>query len=57
MSDPDQRRRHAAVGEIARQMVKRLRSFDIQSEDTMFTRSPQQTLFPDDMGPIGMAQR
>lgn len=53
LSDSDHRRRHAAVGEIARQLVERLRCFDILSEDAVFSRNPHPTLFPGDIGPIG----
>jgi len=52
-SDPDHRRRHAAAGEIVRQLVERLRCFDILSEDAVFIRNPHPTLFPGDIGPIG----
>lgn len=53
LSDPDHRRRHVAVGEIVRQLVERLRCFDITSEDAVFARNPHPTLFPGDIGPIG----
>lgn len=51
LSDPDRRRRHTAVGEIARQLVERLRCFDIQAEQARMSRHP--SLFPPDMGPMG----
>lgn len=53
LADPDRRRRHAAVGEIARQLVERLRRFDIQGEpgETRIVGHPP--LFPPDMEPLG----
>lgn len=51
LSDPDRRRRHAAVGEIARQLVERLRCFEIQAEQARVSCHP--SLFPSDMGPMG----
>lgn len=51
--DCDQRRRHAAVSEIASHLVERLRCFEISSEDGVGLGSSHPTLFPNDMGPIG----
>jgi hypothetical protein len=53
LADPDRRRRHAAVGEIARQLVERLRCFDIRSDREGDGRGRHPTLFPNDLGPIG----
>lgn len=52
LADRDWRRRHAAVGEIVRELVDRLRCFDIQTDDGA-DRGRHLTLFPDDLGPIG----
>jgi hypothetical protein len=52
LADCDRRRRHAAIGEIARQLVERLRCFDIRSEDA-FAGNPHPALFPDDPRPMG----
>jgi hypothetical protein len=52
LAHSDRRRRHAAIGEITRQLVERLRCFDIrgkQGEPAMF-RHP--SLFSD-IGPLG----
>jgi len=53
LADTDWRRRQAAAGEMARQLVDRLRCFDIQTEEseTRIFRHP--SLFPADMGPMG----
>lgn len=48
----DRRRRHAAIGEVVRQLVERLRCFDI-SGDAMGRLVDQPSLFPEDLGPIG----
>lgn len=53
LADGDGRRRHAAIGEIARELVERLRCFDILSEDATFARNEHPTLFPRDLGTIG----
>ena len=45
-ADCDQRRRHAAVGEIARWLVERLRCFEITSEDDNGRIAEQPCLFP-----------
>lgn len=54
LADSDSRRRYAAVGEIVRQLVERLRCFDIRSEEVGMRSAPQQSLFPQDFGPIGL---
>ena len=51
--DTDWRRRQVAVGEIARQLVDRLRCFDIRTEQCDTRIFPQPMLFPSDMGPLG----
>jgi len=52
LSDTDYHRRHAAFGEIARELVERLYCFDICRVGGLLTfRQP--TLFPHDLGPIG----
>ncbi|WP_184154140.1 hypothetical protein [Sphingobium lignivorans] len=53
LTDSDRRRRHAAVGEIVRQLVERLRCFDIRAERDETGVSRQRLLFPPDMGPLG----
>ena len=51
LTDSDRRRRHAAVGEIVRQLVDRLRCFDIRTEQE---NAPfhHPSLFSD-IGPLG----
>ena len=51
LGDPDRRRREAAVGEIVRQLVDRLRCFDIRTEQE---NAPfhHPSLFSD-IGPLG----
>ena len=51
--DRDQRHRHAAVGEIARHLVERLRCFDIWCEDAVDAVRSHPTLFSAEVGPIG----
>lgn len=51
--DADGPRRHAAIGEIAQQLVERLRCFDIRSNE-MPTRGEAQPCLFHDMGPIGL---
>lgn len=53
LTDGDRRRRHAAVGEIVRQLVDRLRCFDIRAERDEICVPGQRLLFPADMGPLG----
>ncbi|MGV7120364.1 hypothetical protein [Sphingopyxis sp. 550A] len=53
LTDSDRRRRHAAVGQIARQLVDRLRCFEIRSDDDAGPVGAQACLFPNDLGPIG----
>lgn len=53
LGDSDGHRRNVAVGKIARQLVDRLRCFDILSEDAAFSHNEHPTLFPQDLGPIG----
>ena len=53
LTDSDRRRRHAAVGEIVRQLVDRLQCFDIRAERDEICVSGQRLLFPTDMGPLG----
>lgn len=52
LGDPDRGRREAAVGEIVRQLVDRLRRFDIRGEETTGRCEVQPCLFHD-LGPIG----
>jgi hypothetical protein len=52
LTDADRHRRHAAVSEIARQLVDRLRCFDIGGSE-MGHSAGQPSLFPEDLGPIG----
>jgi len=54
LADADRRRRHSAIGEIARQLVERLRCFDLRSEDSGMQTGAQSCLFPQDLGPIGL---
>lgn len=49
----DRRRRHAAIGEIARQLAERLRCLDICTENSETRISGQPILFPPDMEPLG----
>lgn len=53
LADPDRHRRRAAIGEVVRQLVDRLRCFDIRSEERTRRNEVQPCLFPHDMGPIG----
>lgn len=53
LADSDRRRRHAAIGEIARHLVERLRCFDVRRDDAAIGSSAQPCLFPQDLGPIG----
>jgi hypothetical protein len=53
LADKDSRRRHAAVGEIVRELVDRLRCFDIQTEQGEARISRPPMLFPPDMEPLG----
>jgi len=54
LADGDRRRRHSAIGEIARQLVERLRCFDIGSDVSGMRAGAQSCLFPQDLGPIGL---
>lgn len=56
LTDSDRRRRHAAVGQIARRLVDRLRCFDIQGEDAVMRPAHHPSLFAD-IGPLGMVTR
>ena len=56
LADTDWRRRQAAAGEMARQLAERLRCFDIRSEEAP-RPIEQACLFPNDLGPIGRADR
>ena len=47
LGDPDRRRRHAATGEIARQLAERLHCFDIRDEMIVDRRFDQLSLFPE----------
>lgn len=53
LGDSDRWRRQLAIGEIARQLVERLKCFDISSVDAGMRAEPQPSLFPQDLGPIG----
>ncbi|WP_148276583.1 hypothetical protein [Sphingobium sp. SYK-6] len=53
LTDSDGRRRHAAVGEIVRQLLERLHFFDIRAERDETGVSGQLLLFPPDMRPLG----
>jgi hypothetical protein len=50
--DPDRRRRHLAIADIARHLAERLRCFDVRSEELGMSQG-QPSLFPEDLGPIG----
>ena len=52
LADSDRRRRYAAVGEIARQLVERLRCFDIRSDEMPTRAGAQPCLFPSDLEPL-----
>lgn len=52
LTNSDPHRRHAAVGEIVRQLVERLRCFDIRGEETFRRYEAKPCLFHD-LGPIG----
>jgi hypothetical protein len=52
LADSGGRRRHAAIGEIARALVDRLRCFDIQTEDAITRPAHHPSLFAD-LGPLG----
>lgn len=52
LADSDRRRRRAATADIARHLAARLHRFDIRYENDGGTPA-QQSLFPDDIGPIG----
>ncbi|KHK91885.1 hypothetical protein [Novosphingobium malaysiense] len=54
LSDSDRRRRHMAIGEIARQLVERLRCFDITSDPSDSRIHGHPSLFPQDLGPMGI---
>jgi len=54
LTDPDRRRRHVSVGEIARHLVERLRCFDIRTEQGVTRMLEQPSLFPNDIGPISL---
>lgn len=56
LDDSDRRRRHMAIGEIARHVTERLRCFDIQC-DEIPARQMQAGLFPDDIGPMSSERR
>ncbi|WP_260581990.1 hypothetical protein [Sphingopyxis sp. PET50] len=53
LADGDWRRRQAAADEIARQLVERLRCFDIRTDQGETRLSHQAMLFPPDMEPLG----
>ena len=53
LADSDRRRRHAAIGEIARQLAERLRCFSISSDEETACKAAHPSLFPEDLGPIG----
>lgn len=53
LADSDRWKRHAAIGEIARQIVERLRCFEIRNESSRWSNDAQACLFPSDLGPIG----
>lgn len=52
LADSDWRRRHAAIGEIVRQLVERLCCFDIRTEEGEPPMLRHPSLFPD-IGPLG----
>lgn len=52
LANGDRRRRHLAIGEIARQLVDRLHCFDISGGEKG-RPAGQPSLFPEDLGPIG----
>ena len=49
----DRRQRHAAIGEITKELVERLRCFDIRAESPRALHGEQTLLFPHDLGPMG----
>lgn len=51
--NPDRRQRHAAIGEITRELVERLRCFHIRAEKPHGRYGEQALLFPHDLGPMG----
>ena len=53
LANSDRRRRHMAIGEIARQLVDRLRGFEVRDEESRVRLSGQPLLFPSDMEPLG----
>ncbi len=54
LANPDRRQRQAAIGEIVRQLVERLRCFDIRDEERRARYGGQALLFPHDLGPMGL---
>jgi len=53
LANPDRRQRQEAIGEIVRQLVERLRCFDIRTERDEICVPEQRLLFPADMSPLG----
>jgi len=53
LAEGDGRRRQAAVNVLVRQLVERLRCFDIRTEQGEAQLSRHPTLFPPDMAPLG----
>ena len=53
LTDADGHRRYAAIGEVVRQLVERLRFFDIRTEEQHRRHGEQALLFPHDLGPMG----
>lgn len=49
----DRRQRNAAIGEITRELVERLRCFDVRAESPPARYGEQALLFPHDLGPMG----
>lgn len=52
LADTDNRRRHAAVADLARYLTDRLGCFDIQGEDAIMRSARHPSLFAD-LGPLG----
>lgn len=54
LADADRARRRIAVTRIAHHLAERLRCFDIRSPEPYGDGAGQSSLFPQDLGPIGL---